>query len=80
MDVLKTHIKEAIDVNSIEKSPEAVEWDERIEVKRLYKTTKFLHYVMKFVIRSRILFSALNANSNVEEFEEKLQGMQKICF
>ncbi|XP_055923008.1 dedicator of cytokinesis protein 1 isoform X2 [Eupeodes corollae] len=72
IDILQNHIREAINAGAIN-NYEADE--EKAEVRRLYKTTKFLHYVMKFIIRSRILFAALNDNSNVEDFENKLEEL-----
>lgn len=53
---------------------DAFEVDECIEVKRLYKTTRYLHYVIKFIIRSRILYTAMNGNADYEEFANKLHG------
>lgn len=70
--MLQRNITEAIEPK--EKSADGVEIDERIEVKRLYKTTRYLHYVMKFIIRSRILFSAINDNSDHDDFANKLHG------
>ena len=72
IDVLQTNIKEAVEPK--EKSVDGIEIDERIEVKRLYKTTRYLHYVMKFIIRSRILYSAINDNSDHDDFATKLHG------
>lgn len=72
IDVLQRNVQEAIDPK--EKSADGIEVDERIEVKRLYKTTRYLHYVMKFIIRSRILFSAINGNSDYDDFANKLHG------
>lgn len=59
---------------------DGIEIDERIEVKRLYKTTRYLHYVMKFIIRSRILFSAINDNSDHDDFANKLHGKLLYIF
>lgn len=81
IDVLQKNIKDAIEPQ--EKSADGIEIDERIEVKRLYKTTRYLHYVMKFIIRSRILFSAINGNDDYEDFANKLQGKLRfhiICY
>ncbi|XP_037945652.1 dedicator of cytokinesis protein 1-like isoform X2 [Teleopsis dalmanni] len=76
IDVLQKNIKEAIEPK--EKSVDGVEIDERIEVKRLYKTTRYLHYVMKFVIRSRILFAAINGNSDCDDFANKLHELLEM--
>lgn len=40
----------------------------------LYKTTKNLQYIMKFVIRSRILFAKLNDDRDQDMFERSLEG------
>lgn len=72
IDVLQKNIKEAVEPQ--EKSADGIEIDERVEVKRLYKTTRYLHYVMKFIIRSRILFAAINDNSDYDDFANKLHG------
>ncbi|KAL9893363.1 dedicator of cytokinesis protein myoblast city isoform 3-T4 [Glossina fuscipes fuscipes] len=76
IDVLQKNIKDAIEPQ--EKSADGIEIDERIEVKRLYKTTRYLHYVMKFIIRSRILFSAINGNDDYEDFANKLQELLEM--
>lgn len=52
-------------INEIDKDPG----------KRLYRTTKYLHYIMKFIIKSRILFAELNDNRDYEEFDQKLEGI-----
>uniref|UniRef100_A0A1I8NGF6 Signaling protein n=1 Tax=Musca domestica TaxID=7370 RepID=A0A1I8NGF6_MUSDO len=76
IDVLQRNVQEAIDPK--EKSVDGIEIDERIEVKRLYKTTRYLHYVMKFIIRSRILFAAINGNSDYEDFANKLHELLEM--
>lgn len=70
--MLQKNIREAIEPK--EKSADGIEIEERIEVKRLYKTTRYLHYVIKFVIRSRVLFAAINGNSDYDDFANKLHG------
>ncbi|KAM7361679.1 dedicator of cytokinesis protein myoblast city isoform 1-T2 [Cochliomyia hominivorax] len=76
IDVLQKNIKDAIEPK--EKSADGIEIDERVEVKRLYKTTRYLHYVMKFIIRSRILFSAINDNSDHDDFANKLHELLEM--
>ncbi|XP_053947178.1 dedicator of cytokinesis protein 1 [Anastrepha ludens] len=76
IDVLQRNIREAVE--PIEKSADGIEIEERVEVKRLYKTTRYLHYVMKFVIRSRMLFSAINGNSDYDDFANKLQELLEM--
>lgn len=59
--MLQTHIRNAIN----NKTPEN---------ETLYKTMKNLQYIMKFVIRSRILFAKLNDDRDQELFEASLEG------
>lgn len=47
---------------------------EKSSEKQLYKTTKNLQYIMKFVIRSRILFAKLNDDRDQNMFEASLEG------
>lgn len=42
--------------------------------KLLYKSTKNLEYIVKFIIRSRTLFAELNSNKDKVEFEHSLEG------
>lgn len=41
----------------------------------LYKTTKHLQYVMKFIIQSRILFANLNGDKDRNLFESSLEDL-----
>lgn len=59
--MLQIHIRNAIN----NKTPEN---------ELLYKTTKNLQYIMKFVIRSRILFAKLNDDRDQDMFEASLEG------
>lgn len=43
--------------------------------KLLYKTTKNLQYIIKFVIRSRILFAKLNDDRDRDLFEASLEDL-----
>lgn len=61
INVLQTHIRNAIN----NKTPEN---------ELLYKTTKNLQYIMKFIIRSRILFAKLNDDRDQDMFEASLEG------
>lgn len=65
INVLQTHIRNAIN----NKTPEN---------ELLYKTTKNLQYIMKFVIRSRILFAKLNDDRDQDMFEASLEGKYAI--
>ncbi|XP_004537877.1 dedicator of cytokinesis protein 1 isoform X3 [Ceratitis capitata] len=76
INVLQKNIREAIEPK--EKSADGIEIEERIEVKRLYKTTRYLHYVIKFVIRSRVLFAAINGNSDYDDFANKLHELLQM--
>lgn len=70
--ILKKNIREAIE--PYEKLEDGIETEERVEVKRLYKTIRYLHYIIKFIIRSRILYTAINGNADSDEFANKLHG------
>ncbi|KAH8278766.1 hypothetical protein KR018_008948, partial [Drosophila ironensis] len=73
MDVLQKNIRDAISPK--EKSADGNDWKESLEVQRLYKTTRYLHYVMKFVIRSRTLYAEMNRNTDYGDFESRLQKL-----
>ncbi|XP_031633257.1 dedicator of cytokinesis protein 1 isoform X2 [Contarinia nasturtii] len=62
INVLQTHIRNGIN----NKTPEN---------ETLYKTMKNLQYIMKFVIRSRILFAKLNDDRDQEMFEASLEDL-----
>lgn len=61
INVLQTHIRNAINNTTPENET-------------LYKTMKNLQYIMKFVIRSRILFAKLNDDRDQDMFEASLEG------
>lgn len=67
INVLQTHIRNAIN----NKTPEH---------ELLYKTMKNLQYIMKFVIRSRILFAKLNDDRDQDMFEASLEGACQHMF
>ncbi|XP_070136941.1 dedicator of cytokinesis protein 1 isoform X2 [Drosophila bipectinata] len=75
MDVLQKNIREAISPK--EKSADGNNLEESLEVRRLYKTTRYLHYVMKFVIRSRLLYTEMNCNSELD-FASRLQELLRM--
>lgn len=62
INVLQTHIRNAIN----NKTPEN---------ETLFPKMKNLQYIMKFVIRSRILFAKLNDDRDQDIFEASLEGM-----
>lgn len=76
MDVLQRNIRDAITPR--EKSADGIELEESPAVRRLYKTTRYLHYVMKFVIRSRELYAEMNCNIDYVDFATRLQELLKM--
>ncbi|ETN61959.1 dedicator of cytokinesis protein 1 [Anopheles darlingi] len=42
---------------------------------KLYRTTKYLQYIIKFIVRSRVLFAELNQDRGREEFEAGLEQL-----
>lgn len=75
INVLQTHIKNAINNRTPENELESFgSASEKSSEKLLYKTTKNLQYIMKFVIRSRILFAKLNEDREQDMFEASLEG------
>lgn len=76
MIVLQTQIKNAINNKLAEVSVGSFgstvnEPSDKI----LYRTTKNLQYVMKFIIRSRILFAELNDDRDRDKFERSLEDL-----
>lgn len=76
INVLQTHIKNAIN----NKAPEAVVDSSVITCTNsnddlLYKTTKNLQYIMKFIIKSRILFADINDDKDRVLFESSLEDL-----
>ncbi|KAH8264463.1 hypothetical protein KR038_008866, partial [Drosophila bunnanda] len=76
MDVLQKNISDAITPK--EKSVDGNTHEESAEVRRLYKTTRYLHYVMKFVIRSRVLYAEMNCNTDYVDFASRLQELLRM--
>lgn len=52
-----------------------MEVNENKEKNVLLRTMKSLEYVFKFIVRSRVLFSALNGGKGRQQFEESLKGL-----
>lgn len=72
INVLQTHIKNAIN----NKPPDAeVDCCTNSNDDLLYKTTKNLQYIMKFIIRSRILFAGMNDDKDRVLFESSLEDL-----
>lgn len=75
INILQTHIRNAI--NNKPPDTESENFSSAIEEsseKLLYKTTRNLQYIMKFIIRSRILFAKLNDDRDRDIFEASLEG------
>ncbi|KAJ6638701.1 Dedicator of cytokinesis protein 1 [Pseudolycoriella hygida] len=76
INVLQTHIKNAINNKTVE-----TEIDNLVMTctnsndDLLYKTTKNLQYIMKFIIRSRILFAEMNDDKDRVLFESSLEDL-----
>ncbi|XP_037029968.1 dedicator of cytokinesis protein 1 isoform X7 [Bradysia coprophila] len=72
INVLQTHIK-----NAINNKPTETEFDlcTNSNDDLLYKTTKNLQYIMKFIIRSRILFAEMNDVKDRVLFESSLEDL-----
>uniref|UniRef100_A0A1Q3FGS7 Putative signaling protein n=1 Tax=Culex tarsalis TaxID=7177 RepID=A0A1Q3FGS7_CULTA len=82
INVVQTHIKNAINnvVSSSGTGPASGSYsgstyaiNENDET--LFRTTKYLQYIMKFIIRSRILFADLNQDKDRELFETMLEDL-----
>ncbi len=72
LNVLQTHIKNAI----YNKPPDTeVDTCTNSNDDLLYKTTKNLQYIMKFIIRSRILFADMNDDKDRVLFESSLEDL-----
>lgn len=75
INVLQMHIKNAINNKTPDNEFESIgSLGEKSSEKHLYKTTKHLQYIMKFIIRSRILFSNLNDDKDQLIFKARLEG------
>lgn len=79
INVLQTHIKNAINNKTPESELESFgSGSEKSSEKLLYKTTKNLQYIIKFIIRSRILFAKLNDDRDRALFEASLEGKHEV--
>lgn len=76
MNVVQTHIRNAINnkVSEVRVESFGSTFNESAD-KVLYKTTKNLQYIMKFIIRSRILFAELNDDRDRDMFESGLENL-----
>lgn len=72
INVLKAHIGNAINNNKTEKEVDSGREESSECI--LYKTTKNLHYIIKFIIRSRTIFATMNDDRDRDSFEESIEG------
>lgn len=80
INVLQIHIRNAINNKTPENELESFgSASEKSSEKLLYKTTKNLQYIMKFIIRSRILFAKMNDDKDRQLFETSLEGTTNQC-
>lgn len=75
MNVLERHLMQALNIVDSESENSHVNDGENPSEKRLYKTIKNLQYVMKFIIRSRILFANLYEEKDKLMFETRLEDL-----
>lgn len=73
LNVIQVHIENAI--NRGPKHPTEQTMEEKEIEDCLFKSTKNLPYIMKFIIRSRILFSNLNGEKDRTFFEQSLDDL-----
>lgn len=75
INVLERHFLNAF--NSIEKDPNPLMINEsdRPSERKLYKTIKNLQYIMKFIIRSRILYANMFEDRDRFAFETRLEEL-----
>lgn len=75
VNVLERHFLNAF--NSIEKEPNVLMMNEtdRPSERKLYKTIRNLQYIMKFVIRSRILYANMFEDRDKFSFETRLEEL-----
>lgn len=77
MNVLERHLMQALHNVEME-SDNTYGNEENPSEKRLYKTIKNLQYVMKFIIRSRILFANLYDEKDKLMFETRLEDLLSL--
>ncbi|XP_055631515.1 dedicator of cytokinesis protein 1 isoform X1 [Toxorhynchites rutilus septentrionalis] len=75
INVVQTHIKNAINNVACDRSSSLSIYAVNENDETLFRTTKYLQYIMKFIIRSRILFSDLNQGKDRELFETMLEDL-----
>lgn len=78
VNVLERHFLNAF--NSIEQEPnfQLINENDRPSERKLYKTIKNLQYIMKFIIRSRILFANMFEDRDKFAFETRLEELLSL--
>uniref|UniRef100_A0A182ID12 Signaling protein n=1 Tax=Anopheles arabiensis TaxID=7173 RepID=A0A182ID12_ANOAR len=74
INVVQTHIRNAINNISKDRAMANI-YTVNENDEALYRTTKYLQYIMKFIIRSRLLFANLNQDKDRELFVANLEEL-----
>lgn len=74
--ILERHFLNAF--NAIDKEELSSDANDNPAERKLYKTIKNLQYIMKFIIRSRQLYSNINKDDGKFSFESKLEDLQGL--
>uniref|UniRef100_A0A182VY32 Signaling protein n=1 Tax=Anopheles minimus TaxID=112268 RepID=A0A182VY32_9DIPT len=74
INVVQTHIRNAINNISKDRAMANI-YTVNENDEALYRTTKYLQYIMKFIIRSRLLFADLNQDKDRELFVASLEEL-----
>ncbi|XP_052869684.1 dedicator of cytokinesis protein 1 [Anopheles cruzii] len=74
INVVQTDIRNAINNISKDRTVSNI-YTVNANDEKLYRTTKYLQYIMKFIIRSRMLFADLNQDRDRELFEASLEEL-----
>ncbi|XP_035891382.1 dedicator of cytokinesis protein 2 isoform X3 [Anopheles stephensi] len=81
INVVQTHIRNAINNISKDRAMANI-YTVNENDEALYRTTKYLQYIMKFIIRSRLLFADLNQDKDRDLFvaglEELLESFSEL--
>ncbi|KFB45954.1 AGAP004320-PA-like protein [Anopheles sinensis] len=75
INVVQTHIRNAINNIAKDRVTSNIYHQPNDNDEALYRTTKYLQYIMKFIIRSRLLFANLNHDKDRELFEASLEEL-----
>jgi hypothetical protein len=74
--ILERHFLNAF--NAIDKEELSQEANDNPSERKLFKTIKNLQYIMKFIIRSRQLYSNINKDDGKFSFETKLEELMGL--